>query len=197
MQTESLRRFVTNKRLRASLGVLVIFILISWLLGYFWLPNYAKDSLEAKLSGLVNRPVSIQSIDIQPLSLEIIARGLRVEKKIENEGADNTLFSVDKLYINASTASIAHLSPIVSSVKIKKPILYIVRQSKNKFNISDLIEKFSGKISNDRPMLSVSNIVVEDGHFEFIDYFKNSHQKISEINFGIPFISNFENDLNT
>ena len=197
MQTESLRRFVTNKRLRASLGVLVIFILISWLLGYFWLPSYVKDSLEAKLSGLMNRPVSIQSIDIQPLSLEIIARGLRVEKKIENEGADNTLFSVDKLYINASTASIAHLSPIVSSVTIKEPILYIVRESKNKFNISDLIEKFSGKISNDSPMLSVSNIVVEDGHFEFIDYFKNSHQKISEINFGIPFISNFENDLKT
>ena len=197
MQTESLRRFVTNKRLRASLGVLVIFILIFWLFGYFWLPGYAKDSLEAKLSGLVNRPVSIQSIDIQPLSLEIIARGLRVEKKIENEGADNTLFSVDKLYINASTASIAHLSPIVSSVTIKEPILYIVRESKNKFNISDLIEKFSGKISNDSPMLSVSNIVVEDGHFEFIDYFKNSHQKISEINFGIPFISNFENDLKT
>ena len=197
MQTESLRRFVTNKRLRASLGVLVIFILIFWLFGYFWLPGYAKDSLEAKLSGLMNRPVSIQSIDIQPLSLEIIARGLRVEKKIENEGADNTLFSVDKLYINASTASIAHLSPIVSSVTIKEPILYIVRESKNKFNISDLIEKFSGKISNDSPMLSVSNIVVEDGHFEFIDYFKNSHQKISEINFGIPFISNFENDLKT
>ena len=86
MQTESLRRFVTNKRLRASLGVLVIFILIFWLFGYFWLPGYAKDSLEAKLSGLMNRPVSIQSIDIQPLSLEIIARGLRVEKKIENEG---------------------------------------------------------------------------------------------------------------
>ena len=197
MQTESLKRFVTNKRLRASLGVLVIFILISWLLGYFWLPSYVKDSLEAKLSGLVNRPVSIQSIDIQPLSLEIIARGLRVEKKIENEGADNTLFSVDKLYINASTASIAHLSPIVSSVTIKEPILYIVRESKNKFNISDLIEKFSGKIGNNRPMLSISNIVVEDGHFEFIDYFKNSHQKISEINFGIPFISNFENDLKT
>ena len=197
MQTEPLRRLVTNKRLRASLGVLVIFVVIFWLLGYFWLPGYAKESLEAKLSGIVYRPVSIQSIEIQPLSLEIIARGLRVEKKIENEGGDNTLFSISELNINVSTASIAHLSLIVSSVLIKKPILYIVREGKNQFNISDLIEKFSGKIGNDKPMLSISNIVVEDGHFEFTDYFKNSHQKISEINFGIPFISNFENDLNT
>ena len=114
MQTESLKRFVTNKRLRASLGFLVIFVVIFWLLGYFWLPSYAKDSLEAKLSGIVHRPVSIQSIDIQPLSLEIIARGLRVEKRIENEGGDNILFSVDELYVNFSTASITHLSFIVS-----------------------------------------------------------------------------------
>jgi len=197
MQTEFLRRFVTNKRLRASLGVLVILVVTFWLLGYFWLPSYAKDSLETKLSGIVHRPVYIQSIDIQPLSLEIIVRGLRVGKKIENGGGDNVLFSVGELYINFSTASIARLSLIVSSVKIKNPILYIVREGKNQFNISDLIEKFSGKVGNDRLMLSISNVVVEDGHFEFIDFFKNSHQKISEINFGIPFISNFENDLRT
>ena len=197
MQTESLRRFVTNKRLRVSLGGLVIFVVIFWLLGYFWLPGYAKDSLEAKLSRIVHRPVSIQSIDIQPFSLEIIARGFQVEKKIENEDTDNILFSVDELYINVSATSIAHLSLIVSSVTIKKPILHLIREGKNQFNISDLIEKFSGKTGDDKLMLSISNIVVEDGNFEFIDYFKNSHQKISEINFGIPFISNFENDLKT
>ena len=199
MQTESLRRFVTNKRLRASLGGLVIFVVIFWLLGYFWLPGYAKDGLEAKLSGIVDRPVSIQSIDIQPFSLEIIAHGFQIEKEIENEheDADNILFSVDELYINVSATSIAHLSFIVSSITIKKPILHLVREGKNQFNISDLIEKFSGRTSDDKLMLSISNIVVEDGHFEFIDYFKNSHQKISEINFGIPFISNFENDLKT
>jgi len=197
MQTESIRRFVTNKRLRASLGGLVIFVVIFWLLGYFWLPGYAKDSLEAKLSGIVQRPVSIQSIDIQPFSLEIIVRGFQVGEKIKNEGADNILFSVGELYINVSTESIANLSLIVSSVTIKEPILYLVREGKNQFNISDLIEKFSGKIGSDKLILSISNIVVESGHFEFIDYFKNSHQKVSEINFGIPFISNFENDLKT
>ena len=75
--------------------------------------------------------------------------------------------------------------------------MYLVREGKNTFNISDLIKKFSEEIGNDKPMLSISNVVVEDGHFEFTDYFKNSRQKISEINFGIPFISNFESDLNT
>jgi len=197
MQTESLRRFVTNKRLRVSLGVLVMFVVIFGLLGYFWLPGYAKDKFEAELSGIIHRPVSIQSIDIQPFSLEIIVRGFRVEKKIDNEGADNILFSVGELYMNVSTESIVHQLLIVTSLTIKKPIFYLVREGKNQFNISDLIEKFSGEIGDDKAMLSISNIVVENGHFEFIDYFKNSHQKISEINFGIPFISSFENDLKT
>ena len=197
MQTESLRRFVTNKRLRTSLGVLVVFVVILGLLGHFWLPGYAKDKLETELSGIIHRPVSIQSIDIQPFSLEIIVRGFQVEKKIDNEGADNILFSVGELYINVSIESIVHQLLIVTSLTIKKPILYLVREGKNQFNISDLIEKFSNEIGGDKPMLSISNIVVENGHFEFIDYFKHSHQKISKINFGIPYISSFKNDLRT
>ena len=76
MQTESLRRFVTNKRLRISLGVLVISIVLFGLLGYFWLPGYAKTKLETELSEIVHRPVSIQSIEIQPFSLELIIRGV-------------------------------------------------------------------------------------------------------------------------
>ncbi len=204
MQTESLRRFVTNKRLRISLSVLVIFIVLFGLLGYFWLPGYAKTKLETELSGIVHRPVSVQSIDIQPFSLELIVRGFRIGRKVENEGVDNVLFSVGELYVNVSTASIAHRAPVVSSVTIKEPMLYLVREGENRFNISDLVEEFSEKPEDDsdkkddsKAMFSISNIVIESGHFEFVDHFKNSHQKISEINLGIPFISNFENDLKT
>ena len=204
MQTESLRRFVTNKRLRISLSALVILIVLFGLLGYFWLPGYAKNKLETELSKIVHRPVSVQAIDIQPFSLELIIRGFQIEKKIEHESTDNVLFSVGELYVNVSTASIAHRAPVVSSVTIKEPKLYLVREGENSFNITDLVEEFSEKPEDDidkkddsKAMFSISNIVIENGHFEFVDQFKNSHQKISKINLGIPFISNFENDLKT
>jgi hypothetical protein len=204
IQTESLRRFVTNKRLRISLSVLVILIVLFGLLGYFWLPGYAKSKLETELSEIVHRPVSVQSIDIQPFSLELIVRGFRIGKKVENGDTDNVLFSVGELYVNISTASIAHRAPVVSSVTIKEPMLYLVREGENRFNVSDLVEEFSEKPEDEsdkkddsKAMFSISNIVIESGHFEFIDHSKNSHQKISEINLGIPFISNFENDLKT
>ena len=184
MQTESLRHFVTNKRLRISLIVLVALIVLFGLLGYFWLPGYAKNKLETELSAIVHRPVSVQSIDIQPFSLELIVRGFRIGKKEESEGTDNLLFSVGELYVNVSTASIAHRSPVISSVTIKEPMLNLVREGENRFNISDLVEEFSEKPEDDsdkkddsKAMFSISNIVIESGHFEFIDHFKNSHQK--------------------
>jgi Domain of Unknown Function (DUF748) len=202
MQTESFRRFVTSKRLRISLSVIVILIVLFGLLGYFWLPGYAKTKLETELSEVIHRPVSIQSIDIQPFSLELIVRGFQIGKKMESEGADNILFSVGELYVNISTASVAHRATVVSAITIKEPMLYLVREGENRFNISDLVEEFSEKEEYDsddkddsKVMFSISNIVIESGHFEFVDHFKNSHQKISEINLGIPFISNFENYL--
>ena len=184
IQTESLRRFVTNKRLRISLSVLVILIVLFGLLGYFWLPGYAKSKLETELSEIVHRPVSVQSIDIQPFSLELIVRGFRIGKKVENGDTDNVLFSVGELYVNISTASIAHRAPVVSSVTIKEPMLYLVREGENRFNVSDLVEEFSEKPEDEsdkkddsKAMFSISNIVIESGHFEFIDHSKNSHQK--------------------
>ena len=202
IQTKSLKGFVTSKRLRIGLSILVILIALFGLLGYFWLPGYVKNKLETELSAIVYRPVSVQSIDIQPFSLELIVHGFHIKKKVESEGDGNILFSVGELYVNINTASIAHLAPVISSITIKEPALYLVREGENLFNITDLVEEFSKKPDSDsskkedsKTVFSISNIVIENGHFEFIDHFKNSHQKISEINLGIPFISNFENDL--
>ena len=198
IQTEFLRRFVTNKYLRISLGVLVVTIVLFGLLGYFWLPGYVKNKLETVLSEIVHRPVSVQSIDIQPYTLEVTVRGFRVGEKAASADSDKALFSVDELYVNLSTESIIHRAPVVSSVTIKAPMLRLVREGENRFNITDLVEKFLEQPEDDsKTMFSVSNIVIEGGQFEFIDQFKKSYQKVSEINLGVPFVSSFESHLTT
>ena len=195
-------QFINNKRLRIGTSVLVIIVILFGLLGYFWLPGYAKNKLETTLSEIVHRPVSVQSIDIQPYTLELIIRGFKVGEKEASKDSDKAVFSVGELYANLSSASITHRAPIVSSIKIKKPMLRLVREDENRFNITDLIEEFKKQPEGEneskddsKTLFSVSNIVIEDGYFEFVDQFKDSHQKISEINLGIPFVSNFENDL--
>ena len=136
IQTEFLLRLVNNRSLRIIVGVLVLTIVLFGLLGYFWLPGYVKNKLETELSEIVHRPVSVQSIDIQPYTLELIVRGFQVGEKAASKDSNKALFSVGELYIDLSTASITHLAPVVSSVTIKAPMLRLVREGENRFNIT-------------------------------------------------------------
>ena len=61
--TSLLRRFHSRKRLGIGLGILAAIIVLFGLLGYFWLPGYAKTKLETLLSEAVHRPVTVQSIE--------------------------------------------------------------------------------------------------------------------------------------
>jgi uncharacterized protein involved in outer membrane biogenesis len=191
-----LHRFKSHRRLVIGLGSLVALTVLFGLLGYFWLPGYAKSKLETLLTEALHRPVTVQSIDIQPYTLELTVRGFRVGEKETDIDAEKALFSVGELYVNLSAASITRRAPVISSVSIKAPMLRLVREDENRFNITDLIEDLMNKPKEEggETMFSVSNIVIEGGHFEFVDRLKKSHQDISEISVGIPFVANFEND---
>src|SRR5687768_18065420 len=133
-----LQRFTSHRRLAVGLGSFAAVILLFGLLGYFWLPGYAKAKLEASLSEAMRRPVTVQSIDIQPYTLELTVRGFRIGEKETSADADKNLFSFDELYLDLSIASIAHRAPVISSVSLKGPAVRLVREAQQQFNITDL-----------------------------------------------------------
>jgi hypothetical protein len=184
-----------KRRLRSlglGLGILAGLIILFGLLGYFWLPGYAKAKLESALSEALHRPVTVQSIEIQPYTLEVTVRGFRVNEKTSDADAGEALLSIDELYTNLSSASIIHRAPVISSLWVKGPWVRLVREGENRFNITDLIEDFMKRPAGGKTMFSVSNIRVEDGRFVFVDRLKKSQQEISGIRLGVPFVANFE-----
>jgi uncharacterized protein involved in outer membrane biogenesis len=192
--TTLLNRFTRHRRFIIGLGVFAGIIILFGLLGYFWLPGYAKAKLEAALSDVLHRPVTVQSVDIQPYTLELTVRGFRIGEKETSADADKNLFSFDELHLNLSITSIAHRVPVISSVSLKGPTVRLVREAQQRFNITDLIEDFMKrpKEESGKSMFSVQNIVIEDGRFEFVDHVKKSQQEISDIHIGVPFIANLE-----
>ena len=196
--TES-NRFVKHKRLKISLGVIAALIVLFGLLGYFWLPGFAKSQLEIKLSETLSRPVTVESIEIKPYSMELAVNGFRVGEKTSD--ADDVFLSFDRLYVDISINSIVRLAPVVSAISLTEPTVRLVRENEEQFNISDLIEKFSQDDEEvedtGETLFSISNIVIEGGQFELVDQFKQSHQLISDINLGIPFVANFKNAQKT
>ncbi|SEK96684.1 DUF748 domain-containing protein [Nitrosovibrio tenuis] len=183
-----------KRRLGIGLGILAAAIALFGLLGYFWLPGYAKTKLESTLSEALQRPVTVQSVEIQPFTLELTVRGFRVGEKTSDTDAGEALLSIDELYTNLSIASVSRRAPVISSVSVRGPAVRLVREGENRFNITDLVEDFMKRPAGGKTMFAVSNILVEDGRFIFIDRVKKSQQEISGIRLGVPFIANFESD---
>lgn len=190
----SFQNFIRSRRLKIVLGSLIALVALFGLLGYFWLPGYLKTQLETLLSDAVRRPVTVQSIEIQPYTLELTVRGFRIAEKASDEDADKFLLSIDELYTDLSSASLTHRAPVISALSVKGPAIRIVREGEQRFNITDLLEDFMNRPDDGgKSLFSVSNITIEGGHFEFVDRVKNSRQEISDIRIGVPFVANFEN----
>ncbi|GAB1719608.1 MAG: Protein of unknown function DUF748 [Nitrosospira sp.] len=195
------RRMNTRQRLLAALGILAIVIALFGLLGYFWLPGYAKGKVETLLSETLHRPVTVQAIEIQPFTLELTIRGFRIGERPDSADAGKALFSVGELYTDLSSASIFKRAPVISVLSIKEPAIRLVREGEQRFNITDLVEELLNRPEKPddgtKSLFSVSNITISGGHFEFLDRLKKSQQEISDIRLGVPFVANFENDQET
>ncbi|GJL76846.1 DUF748 domain-containing protein [Nitrosomonas sp.] len=182
-----------RKRVGVGLAVIAVLVALFGLLGYFWLPGYAKSQLELRLSVLLERPVSVQTIEIKPYTLELIVHGFHIGEKKDSADATETFVSFDTLYIDISSESITQLAPVISTITLDTLRVRLSREGENQFNFSDLIEKFSQPPEDDEDkaaLFSVSNIILRNGHVEWVDHFKENHQSISEINFAIPFVAN-------
>jgi hypothetical protein len=94
-----------HPHLKTGLIALSAAIILFGLLGYFWLPGYAKTKLETILSETVHRQVTVQSIDIKPYSLEMIVRGFRIAEKEQRADTGKPFFSFDELYVDLDIAS--------------------------------------------------------------------------------------------
>lgn len=187
------------RRLAIGLGVALTLFVLLGLLGYFWLPGFAKNKAEEILSRELNRPVSIQAIEIKPYSLELLIQGFHIGEQVV---ATDTLFAFEQLYVDLSIESLFRLAPVVTVVSLTKPRFYLRREDDGSLNISDLLTKFGGPQSSDdavvdakeESLFSISNIQIIDGHVEFDDRVTHSVQRIAAINIGIPFLVNFESE---
>ena len=192
--------WVRNKRWTISLSVICALILTLIALSYWWLPGYAKSQLEIHLSELLQRPVKVAVIEFKLHSLELIVHDFSIGEKAGDETAPTKqLFSLGKLYVDASIESIRHRAPVITSIVLSEPKIWLNRDARDQLNINDLIEKFGQSPDKEEKgppaKFSVANIKIENGYFEFDDQFKSSNHKISKINFGIPVIANFESAL--
>ncbi|HEY6896047.1 MAG TPA: DUF748 domain-containing protein [Rhodocyclaceae bacterium] len=177
---------VCRSCLYRSLAAVAAAIALFALLGYLWLPGYAKGKLEILLSEQLHRPVSIEHISVSPFALAATVEGLKVG---ERQGGGSTL-SFARLYVNLSSASLLRRIPVIEEVQLEGPTVHLERQADGRYNVSDLLDEWLSGPAKPTPEFSVANISISGGRIDFDDGPKKARHSVSDLALGIPFIAN-------
>lgn len=171
---------------RIGIGVL-IFLVLFGLLGFFAAPPLIRHVAEQQLSKQLDRPATIQRIALNPYTLNLEADGIHVGER----GGHGDFIDIGKLVVRPSWSSLFRGAPIVNEIRVDSPRFHIVRYDAQRFNFTDLIEKFStpSKPESKPTQFSVSNIQVNDGRIDFDDRLLNEKHVVDNWMLGIPYIA--------
>lgn len=181
------------QRFKKYLIWIVAILFIFTISGFFILPPIVKSVLTEKLSQALNRPVTIQEININPYRLSLNVKGFKIK---ERSGQD-TFISFDELYINADTFSVFRNALILEEIKLVKPYCRIIRNPDATYNFSDLIKPDETKKEPEKKTFpfSLNNIRIEQGSLDFWDEPKHTHHTVRDLLIAIPFVSDMRNRI--
>ncbi|TAL98999.1 MAG: DUF748 domain-containing protein [Paraburkholderia sp.] len=192
---QAVRDVANGRRTRRVVIGLLIFLVLFGLAGFFAAPPLIRHIAEQQLSKQLDRPSTIGRIALNPYTLNFEADRVHIG---ERGGAGNFI-DIERLILQPSWSSIFRGAPVVDEVQVDSPRFHIVRYDAQRFNFTDLIEKFAKQPAkpNSKPTLfSISNIRVENGRIEFDDKLLGVQHLVDRVSIGIPFIATLPSKTN-
>ncbi|MBR8241862.1 DUF748 domain-containing protein [Burkholderia multivorans] len=171
---------------RIGLGIL-IFLVLFGLLGFFAAPPLIRHLAEQQLSQQLDRPATIGRIALNPYTLNLEADSIHLGER----GGQGDFIDIAKLIVRPSWTSLFRGAPIVNEIRLDSPRFHIVRYDAQRFNFTDLIEKFStpSKPDSKPTPFSVSNIQINGGRIDFDDRLLNEKHVVDDWTLGVPYIA--------
>ena len=185
---QAVRGVAQARRTRRIVIGLLIFLVVFGLLGFFAAPPLIRHIAEQQLSKQLDRPATIGRIALNPYTLRFEADRIHIGER----GGEGDFIDISRLILQPSWSSLFRGAPIVDEVQVDSPRFNIIRYEAQRFNFTDLIEKFAKQPSkpDSKPTLfSVSNIRLENGQITFDDRLLGVKHVIDQWKLGIPFIA--------
>ncbi|WP_211454418.1 DUF748 domain-containing protein [Collimonas antrihumi] len=178
-------------------GITVIVLLVLALISWLAVPPVAKHLVEQQVEAQIGRKATVGKIAFNPFTLTLTASDFTLYEQDKTTAA----FSAKTLLVNASSASLFRLAPVLNEARLVNPNLHLVRTSADgigRYNFSDVIDRILAMPKSDKPTLfSVSNIQLENGTIKFDDKVTNKLVDIEALNIGLPYVSNFPSKVDT
>ncbi|WP_266169041.1 DUF748 domain-containing protein [Dyella subtropica] len=178
-----------SHRVRKALLILAMVLVVFGVFGFFAAPSIIKGQVESRASAALGRPVTLGKVHLNPYTLRLDVDQLHIG---ERDGK-SPFVDVDRLTVRTSWTSLFRLAPVLGELALQHPQIHITRTAEHQFNFSDLIDRFASKPAepNAPPArFAISNISVHNGDIQFDDQVLKAHDRIEQLEVGIPFIAN-------
>ena len=187
-----------GKKLWITSGV-VSALALAYTAGGFWgVPYGINWALKKYAEPIVGRTITSKEIKFNPFTLELKVNGFNVQKQ-----GEEPLLAFNSLDTKVQWKSLFKLSPIVEYLKLDQFSSTVVRTGLSSFNFDDIIQRVqelpaSKEEDNTKkkPLLfAVDNIQITNSSITLDDKFRKKVDKVSDLNFAMPIISNFKNEV--
>lgn len=182
-------KVITSKKTRWIISGFVVFLLLI----AFALPPLVRSITIDKLQQTLGRPVTIEAIHINPLTLSLSVEGFAIK---ETQG-NIDLLAFKQLYLNLESLSLFKGGPVLREIRLTQPRINLARIDTEHYNFSDILQRLAAQKTPEQPkkeskpaLFSLNNIQIIDGAISFGDQPKGTQHKIEKLNIVIPFVSN-------
>ena len=195
----TIKQKITNANQRWHLGrwaaglVGLVFLLAA--LSWAFLPGIVKRIAAEQVQQQIGRKLDMADIRFSPFKLALTIEGLTLYDADQRTPA----VKVKELVLNLSLASLFRQALIVDEVRLTEPYVHIVRtpgEGYGRYNFSDILEKIAAMPkSESTARFSLANLQLANGRIEIDDKVVNEQFKIEALQIGVPFVSNFPNQV--
>ncbi|MEN6632421.1 MAG: DUF748 domain-containing protein [Candidatus Polarisedimenticolia bacterium] len=182
------RKRLVGRGLAAVAALFVLFVMF----GFFVAPSLIRRAAVSRLSALLDRPVALREVSVNPLTLTVTLRGLSIAAR-----GGGPFVDLDEARARVSLASIRHLAPVVDELTLDRPRLHFARRADGELDVADLVAKFSRPAApGEKPArFSVANIVLQGGEIDFVDEPVGRTHTVRRLRLQVPFVSNLPRDI--
>ena len=185
----------------------LITLLVIAILGFVVLPPIVKSVLLDQLSVALQRPVSLQSVSINPYALSLTLEGLKIGDRVKGSDAASPgvtsevkpFVAFDRLYLNLESTSLFRGGLVLGEIQLINPRISLIRYAEQRYNFSDLLDAALSAPPSEgpSPRFSLNNIQILGGSVEFDDRPFSEQHTLSDIQLALPFVSNMAYAVNS
>lgn len=152
-------------------------------------PTVLRGVVESQLSKAVNAPVAIESLSVNPFTLGITVRGVRVPYLEDAGTPDGALLTIGRLDISPRLRLSGDAAPIQAALRVRNPVLDITYLGNGLFSFSKLLPAPSGDGAEPgTPLFALSDLDLEGGTILLRDGPVGMVHTVSDVNFHVPLL---------